>query len=189
MVDAKDSLQQFLDQQEQVENDGFFISDNESANWALRKIKEYTDIKTANNALAISETEKIEVWNKKENDKAQASIDYFQGLLGAYALKQRQANPKFKSLKLPNGKIKFVSPGAKYVYNDKEIVEYLKKTDRLDLVNTKTTEEPKKNEIKKLFIAQGNRLIDPDTGEFVEGVTVEKPEDVFKVEVNDDGKE
>lgn len=176
---SNQSLQEFLDKQEEVERESFVIQDDSSANWALRKIKQAKQQKEDNNALAIAEIEKINAWNKLENEKVQQDIDYFQGLLAAYALKKREENPKFKSQKLPNGRIRFKKQQPNYVYDDDTLLESLKNSGRTDLIKVKET--PDKASIKKAFVAQEGSLIDPDTGEFIDGVTVVEREDKFEV--------
>lgn len=173
------SLNEYLESQEQTEQESFKVTDDSAANWALRKIKHYQEQQEQNNALALAEIEKIEAWNKQENQKAQGSIDYFQGLLAAYALRKRETDPKFKSLKLPNGSIKFRKQQPAFKYDDDLLLQSLKKSDRADLIKVK--EMPDKTAIKKAFVLQDDRLIDPETGEFVEGVTVERREDKFEV--------
>lgn len=61
-------------------------------------------------------------------------------------------------------------------------MKFLEELEREDLL--KVTKEPKKAEIKKAFVINEDKLIDPDTGEVVDGVTIEHLEDEFKVEVD-----
>jgi len=174
------SLNEFLEEQEQTEKETFKVNDDSTANWTLRKIKQFQDEQKENNKLASLEIEKIEVWNKAENDKAQQSIDYFQGLLAYYALGKREADPKFKKLELPNGKIKFTKQQPKFNYDDDVLINYLKKSERTDLIKVKET--PDRATVKKIFTLQGEKLVDAETGEFVEGVIVEYREDKFSVD-------
>jgi len=184
MEQQKTSLHEFLDKQEEVEQEGFTIQDDQQANWALRKVRQFQQQQKENNALAESEIEKIQEWNDQENTKAQHSIDYFQGLLARYAMDKRKDDPKFKTLKLPNGKIRFAKQQPKFNYNDDEIIDALKQSNRTDLINTKET--PNKAEIKKRFEVNGNSLVDPETGEIIPGVSVEHRDEKFSVEVDEE---
>ncbi|MBP1971627.1 putative RNA-binding protein with RPS1 domain [Virgibacillus natechei] len=177
------NLNDYLDEQEQVENEAFTIKDDNAANWALRKIKQHQQQKEANNKLAVEEIEKLEAWNKSENDKAQQSIDYFQGLLSYYALSKREADPKWKSQKLPNGRIRFKKQQPKYVYNDESLMMSLKALGRHDLITVKET--PSKSDVKKSFVEQNGRLIDTETGALLDGVTVVDQEEKFEVATDD----
>jgi len=182
MNELQSSLNQYLEEQEQTERETFVVDTDEKANWALRKIKQAQQKQIEANALATEEQDKIEAWYQSEREKAQRDIDYFQGLLAYYALEKREKDPKFKSQKLPNGRIKFVKKQPKYNYDDKAVVEFLKNNNRTDLIRVK--EEPSKSDIKKAFVVNEDNLIDPDTGEVVDGITVEYLEDEFKVEVD-----
>ncbi|WP_193063419.1 host-nuclease inhibitor Gam family protein [Oceanobacillus oncorhynchi] len=184
MSELQDDLIQYLEEQEQTEKESYKIRNDSAANWALRKIKQAQQKQEEVNALAVDEIEKINRWSEEENAKNQKDIDYFQGLLAQYAMEKRQQDSEFKSLKLPNGRIRFQKKQPKYNYDDDAVVEYLKKNERTDLFQTTTTEKPLKNDIKKAFTINKDKLIDPDTGEVIDGVTVEHPDDEFKVEVD-----
>lgn len=173
------NLHDFLDNQEETEKEAFQVTDDASANWALRKIKQHQEQQKENNALAESEIEKVNAWLSAENGQAQQSIDYFQSLLAVYALKEREKNPKFKSMKLPNGTVRFRKQQPSFKYDDTKLVEYLEKAEETDLIKIK--KEPNKAEVKKLFVVLNGKLINPVTGELVEGVTIEEREDKFEV--------
>lgn len=173
------SLQDYLDEKEQVEKEAFKVEDDQAANWALRKISQMKKKIEANNQLAVSEIEKIEEWNKAENEKSQQSIDYFQGLLAEYALKKKENDPDFKTLKLPNGKLTFRKQQPEWKLDDSKVIESLKNAGEDDLI--KVTEKPKLAEIKKKFKASKGKAINPDTGEVIEGITVEDRPEKFGV--------
>lgn len=172
-------LYEFLDQQEQVENEAFEIKDDQQANWALRKIKQYKEQQKENIALAEAEISKIEEWLQAANGEAQGSIDYFQGLLAKYAMKKREEEPDFKSMKLPNGAIRFKKQQPKWKYDEKKLVESLKQAGHDELIRVK--EEPNKTAVKKMFVVNDGKVIDPATGEVIEGAEVEEREDRFEV--------
>lgn len=172
---SNESLQKYLDKQEQVESEKFKVTDESSANWALRKIAQMEKQIEANNELAVAEEEKIEAWRKSVNDTAQNSIDFFQSYLAEYAMSLKKENPKFKTLKLPNGQLSFRKQQPKWDLDDEKVLKTLKETGNDDLI--KVTEKPKIAEIKKAFKAHGTKAINPETGEVVEGITiVEQPE-------------
>jgi phage host-nuclease inhibitor protein Gam len=175
------SLHDFLDEQEEVEKKSFAVKDDSSANWALRKIKQMNDQVEQNNALALAEIDKIEQWNQSENERAQQSIDYFQGLLAEYAMRKKEEDPKFKSLKLPNGRIGFRKQQPKWNYHEETVLQALKQANLTDFINVKET--PKKADIKKAFEVSDGQVINPDTGEILKGVTIEERPDNFNVAV------
>lgn len=176
------NLQDYLDEQEQVEKEAFTITDDRAANWALRKIGQMQKQIEDNNALAVAEIDKIEAWNKQENQKSKDGIDYFQGLLSYYALSKREADPKFKSLKLPNGKIAFRKQQPKWSLDEEKVIQSLKDANASDLI--KVTEKPKLADIKKAFQVKDGKAIDMETGEVVEGITIEDQPDTFGVKTD-----
>lgn len=176
------SLHDFLDSQEEIENESFAVMDEKQANWALRKIKQYKDQIDQNNALADAEIEKIERWNNQEREKAQQNIDSFQALLADYAMEKRKEDPGFKSIKLPNGRIGFRKRQPKWDYDNEKVIKALEDAKLKDLIRVK--KEPIKTDIKKAFNAIGGKVINPKTGEVVEGITVTEQPDNFNVVVD-----
>ncbi|MED3737236.1 host-nuclease inhibitor Gam family protein [Virgibacillus pantothenticus] len=169
----------FIEQQEQQP---FVIDDDSKADWALRKIKLAQAKKEELSNFVQVEMEKLEAYQAQEQKKLDDEIDRMQGYLSAYALQKRENDPEFKSQNLPNGRLRFVKQQPKYHYDDKVLIESLKKAERSDLIKIKET--PDKATLKKVFVPNDGKLIDPDTGEVVEGVTIEEREEAFKVEVN-----
>lgn len=176
---SNDSLQEYLDEQEQVESERFKVTDESSANWALRKIAQKEQQIKANNELAAAEEQKIEAWRKQENEKAQNDIDFFQSYLAEYAMDLKKKDPKFKTLKLPNGELSFRKQQPEWILDDEKVIKALKESGKDDLI--KVTEKPKKDEIKKAFKAHGNKAINPETGEVVDGITIEERPEKFGV--------
>src|SRR5690625_1694606 len=97
MSELKERLNDFLDEQENTNDDRFKVENEQQANWALRKIKQYKDEIEKTNKLAEEEKEKIDMWAKQENESHQDSIDYFQSLLAEYAMKLKEDDPKMKT--------------------------------------------------------------------------------------------
>lgn len=172
------SLHEYLDEQEGVQDEGFKVDTEEKANWALRKLAKIEEQRQEDIALAEAEIQKIESWLEQKKEKHDRDTDYFQGLLAAYAQERRREDPKFKSLKLPNGVVRFRKQQPKYHYVDDRLLESLKAHGRDDLIKVK--ESPDKANLKKQFAVNGDKLFNPDTGEALEGVTVEYRDDKFE---------
>jgi len=175
------SLHDFLDEQEETEKESFAVTDDNKANWALRKIGQLNDQIDDNNALAQSEIDKIEQWNKEVNVSSSNSIDYFQSLLAQYAADKKAEDPKFKSLKLPNGNFGFRKRQPKWNYDNEKVVQALEKAEMNDLIRVK--KEPAKADIKKAFAVNDGQVINPQTGEVIEGITIEEQADSFTLKV------
>lgn len=170
------SLNEYLDQQNEV-NEKFTVDSDEKANGVLRKIAALEQKKQANDELAQAEIEKIKAWLEQVNGALDQDIEYFQGLLAQYAEAQRKLNPKFKSRKLPNGKFGFRKKPAKWQYDDTKLLEYLKQNGMAEFVRIK--EEANKAALKKKVKVADGKVVDPETGQILEGVTVEDQGEVF----------
>jgi phage host-nuclease inhibitor protein Gam len=181
MEQSQPTLQEFLDDQEQVNAESFVIDTEEKANWALRKIRSLKEKKQDNIALAEAEISKIDAWLESVNEKVDRDAEYFQNMLAAYAQKRRNEDSKFKSLKLPHGKIAFRKQQPKWEYDDSKLLESLKSSGLDDLIRIK--EEPDKTAIKKRLVVSGEFAVNPDSGELIGGITIQQREDDFKVEV------
>lgn len=177
------TLNEFLDEQEQVESDRFVVDDEQKANWALRKIKEYQQQIIENDKLADDEIRKIEDWRKGRNNSAKESIEYFEGLLMEYALNRRDQDEDFKSISLPNGNFGFRKQQPRWKYDDEALLNYLEQSQMNNLI--RTTKAPNKAEIRKQFEIHGNKVINTETGEFVEGIEIIDRPEKFNVRVSD----
>src|SRR5690625_5230200 len=137
-----------------------------------------------NNNLADAEIHKIEQWRERENEQANNSIKYFQGLLAEYAVSKREKDPHLKTINLPNGRFGFRKRQPKWKYDNEKVVETLEKLGMTDLVRIK--KEPKKSDIKKVFEVVNGKAVNPETGEVVEGIEVINQGESFGWRVNDE---
>ena len=166
-MDLQSSLNDYLNQQD---NDQWKVKDESSADWALRKIKEHEDEIKRINDFAEQEVSKIEDWAKGEVEQHKRNIDYFQGKLAEYAMNLKEEDDNFKSLKLPNGRVRFRKQQPQWKYDDKTLIQSLKRSGMTDYI--KVEEKPVKNDIKKVLEVVDGKAINPETGEVVEGIEV-----------------
>ena len=164
------------------EKEGFKIKDVEQVNWAFRKIRAYKNEIEQNNKLADKEIERINSWRKKENEAAENSIEYFEGLITEYFVKMREVDPKYK-VSTPYGKVSTRKQQPKWNYDDKKVVEWLKENGKEELIRVK--EEPSKADIKKAFKVAGNNVVTEDV-EIVEGIEIEKRGEKINIKVVED---
>lgn len=181
MSELKERLNDFLDEQENTNDDRFKVENEQQANWALRKIKQYKDEIEKTNKLAEEEKEKIDMWAKQENERHKDSIDYFQSLLAEYAMKLKEDDPELKTTSLPNGELQFRKQQPKWEYKNDVLVGSLKKAGMNDLIRIK--EEPKKSDIKKAVEVVDGKAINKETGEVIEGITITERGEKFVVKV------
>ncbi|MBB6215627.1 phage host-nuclease inhibitor protein Gam [Anaerosolibacter carboniphilus] len=179
MLNQLDLLEIEEVQQSGVQENRFIINDIEGVNWAFRKIKAYHNQKAEIEALAKAEIERIQTWLVNEAKQIDESIAFFEGKLTEYAVVQREADPKFKC-STPYGKIGFRKQQPKWEYDEEKAIHSLKEAGLKELIRVK--EEPKKDEIKKLFRVVDGKAVDPD-GQIIDGITITDREDKLEIKV------
>ena len=164
---------------ESIEREGFKIEDKQSAEWALRKIKALNDQIEETNKLVELETERIKLWQERENKSAQDSILFFEGLLLEYMVKERELDPKIKSIKLPHGTVRFKKQQPEYVRDEPKLIDWAKESQRMDLVKIKESFDW--STLKKDITVVAGNVVDKVTGEIIEHVKGVEREDKFEV--------
>jgi len=173
-------LEQYeIQEVEQQEREGFKIESLDQVNWAFRKIKAFNTKKAEIEALAKAEIDRINNWKEKELSGITGSIEFFEGLLTAYAITQKKMDPKFKC-STPYGKIGFRKQQPKWEYDEEELIKSLKAAGMSDFIRTK--EEPKKNEIKDAVTVVNGKAINSN-GEILEGITVVEQGEAISIKV------
>jgi hypothetical protein len=178
--------EQDTDQEERfkIENDG-------QADWALEKIIDLKEKQKENEELAEErkaplekKIAKIEAWQDRQNEKLQDNIEYFEGLLTEYAMNLKEDDEDIKTYSLPFGKLKFRKQRPKWKYHDSMLLNSIKKADRDDLIKIK--ESVDKREFKKQVEVAGNQVVNPETGEVIEGVEVQERGEKFSIDVEEE---
>jgi len=164
---------------ETVEREGFKIEDKQSVEWALRKIKALKIQVEENNQLAQAEIDRINDWKERENKSAQNSILFFEGLLLEYMVKEREQDPKVKSIKLPHGTVRFKKQQPEYVRDEPKLIEWAKESQRIDLIKLKESFDW--STLKNGITVVAGNVVDKSTGEVIEHVKVIEKEDKFEV--------
>lgn len=155
------------------------IDDDSAAEWALRHVRE------AEQALGdIAEKAKlwqqsIVDWEAHEAAPLLARRSFFEGRLIAYQLRRRLANPDAKTLNLPSGKVTSLPATSTLAFDDNLLQTWA--VDRPELVRVKV--EPALDPIRKAFVEKDDKLVDPETGEIIDGATVTQPVIPFSIKV------
>lgn len=185
-LDLEHDLNAYLAETQETEPDSFIVDSESKADWALRKIREAEARIAQVQQFAQKRIDEINAWVDKITANEQRSIEYFSGLLEVYHRKQFEANPRLKTIKLPSGELQIRKAQPQYARDDEKLVAWLK-VRYPELVKVKET--PDWSEAKKRFQIAGRRLVDPDTGELVDGVEVYEPEaPTFKVKTYGEGE-
>jgi hypothetical protein len=93
-----------------------------SAAWAMAHYAEADAAISAIEAQAVEWYQRIDEWMKHEAAPHRRTLEFFDGELRRYALDVREADPKRKSVVLPNGKVQTTGTSAKVVVTDEDAV-------------------------------------------------------------------
>jgi hypothetical protein len=167
-----------IEDQQEEQYQGFHITDDHLAEWAIQKIKEAQGDTAKWQAHFAAQLEKIKAAN-------QSTIDFMTGALGSYFTtvphKETKTQAKYD---LPSATLIRKQQQPTYDRDNDALLAYLDGSKRDDLVRVKR--EPKWDEVKKAYAVQGETMVDPETGEVVAGVKVIARPDVFDVKIKED---
>ena len=160
----------------------FSLTNDQMANWALRKVAKIRAEFLADAAMAETELQRISTWLTERQKKAQRSEEFFTSLLTVYFAPLHEADPKVKTFSLPAGKVQFRAQQPSFTRDDVTLVYWLKEHDLADYV--KVVESPEWGELKKVLVVANGKAALKDTGEILDGVTVEERAEIVRVEVS-----
>lgn len=171
---------------EEEAKERFKIESTEQANWAFRKLRAISAKASEIKALADAERARIDEWEKKELSILENSTEFFEGLLTEYFVRQKEVDPQFK-LSTPYGKVSSRKQQPKWNYEDEKLIPYLENY-KPELIRIK--KEVNKNNFKKAVkekdgftLMDDGRVVSSETGEFIEGITIEERPDSINVKV------
>lgn len=169
-----------------TEGTNFKISDLDSANWAFRKLAAIERKRKEIKELADREIERIKDWQQQEEEGLNNSKEFFEGLLTEYFVRQKEVDPKFK-ISTPYGKVSSRKQQPKWNYEDEKLIGYLEHY-KPELIRIK--KEVNKNEFKEaiqekdgFILMDDGKIVSNETGELIEGVTVEERPDSINIKV------
>lgn len=166
-----------LEELEQEER--FTVTDDQNADWCLRKIAE-----------ADAELARLTEWYERQKalatERRDSRVAYFTGLLQEYFSTVPAHETKTMSkYTLPSGELVLTKAKADYTKADDEKLLRWCVTNDPDLV--KVTTVPKWADIKKRLTVVEGKIVDKETGLFVDGVEIEEKPEEFKVKARDNG--
>lgn len=152
---------------------GFRVTDDSSAEWCLKKIKEAkADVQRWSEFYADQ--------MKKVKESADSSIAYFEAKLEEYFESvPHKATKTQESYILPSGKLVRKQQQPEYAINDDELIPWLKQN---TFGYVKVKESADWAALKKTVTVVGSNVVSRE-GEIIPGVSVTQRPDVFKVEV------
>ena len=132
--------------------------------------------------LADAQIQKIEEKVAAAERRFQNGTRFLTGKLAEYFETVPHKTTKTKaSYRLLSGTLTRKFGGATMKQDDEKLVEFLKGSGQLEFI--KTEEKPRWGDFKKRLEIMGGSVVDKETGEIVEGVTVETKPDTFTVDV------
>ena len=160
-------------------HDTWEIRDDKAAEWAVEQIRNAQADTLRWQGHFARQLEAIRKANQETIDYMTAQLERYFDTLPHKVTKTQE------SYGLPGAKLVRKLRAPAYVVDDARLVQHLKVTapELVDVV-----EKPRWGEYKKRCELRDGELVDKETGELVEGVTVEEREAVFSVEVKKDGE-
>ena len=158
------------------------ITDDGCADWACRKIAEEKAELDRIRELAEAQIQKIEEKLAAAERRYENGTRFLTGKLAEYfETVPHKATKTKESYRLLSGTLTRKFGGSQMKQDDAQLVQYLKDSGQLEFI--KTEEKPKWGDFKKRLEIMGGSVVDKETGEIVEGVTVETKPDTFTVDV------
>jgi hypothetical protein len=165
--------------EETPQKEAFIVDDLNKATWAMRKLREVVVHLEANVEIAKAEKARIDAWLEEVNKPLLSEREFFEGHLTMYLRKQRQEDDSIKTISTPYGKITSRATQPKWDFTD-ELTDWLLNHND-NLVRIKY--EVDKTELKKSYEVEGDKAIDPKTGEVVPHIQITPADISYKVEV------
>src|SRR5690606_19417484 len=139
---AEDYLR-YVEEQIEAQEEGFRIDNDERAEWAVRKIKQAKENIERRKAFVQAEIERLQAWQKLQDERDQATIDRMTSLLHPYFESLRPNLGKRKSYSLPSGTLQVRTAQVSYARDEEQLLSYAR---QIGLVRVKET--PDWSEIK-----------------------------------------
>lgn len=158
------------------------IDQPELANRMLRRVMRERRLFAEDEALVQAEKDHLDAF--LERSRAAHDTSFLEMQLQRYHEARLERDPKAKTIHLPSGTLVARKRPDHWEFDDEAFLEWAK-TRRTDLVRTK--EEVDRTAVKKALIVNNDgRVLDFDSGEFVESVTVTPGEIAFSIKGSED---
>lgn len=179
MTEAMDYEQILDDEIEIPEKEGFVIDTPEKANWAVCKIKDARRRRDLFNMAAMSKIERMNERIRENEERCENETAFLLSALSRYIDTVPAKKTKTqKSFILPDGKLKKKFSSKVFKADEEKLTEYLK--DDEDYI--KIIKKPLWAEFKKILKDVDGNVVRTDTGEIVEGVSIEEKAESFDIE-------
>lgn len=157
----------------------FKVTNAKTADWVFRKILYINKKIKEVEEIAQEEINRIENWNKRENQRYEDIKDFFESLIINHIFEQKAIDPSYK-LSTPYGSAYMKAAAEKWIYDEEMVIKWLDKNNK-NLINIKKTID--KRELKKVSAVIDGNAIDVNTGEVIEGINIEPGENIVVIKV------
>jgi len=163
-------------------NEGWHITDDSTADWALRRIAWHQQQIERRKQFVQREIERLQAYLQAETERHERSIRFFESHLRAYfeQLRQQGLLGDRKTYRLPHGALQMRAKSPKFERDDKQLLEWARQHGLV-----RVSEAPDWSTIKeRLAVTDSMVVVDRETGEVVPGVIVAEPAgETFSVKV------
>ena len=147
----------------------FKIEDDKTADWAIQTIAAEEQERDRLIALAQEEIKDLEDRIEEIKRKCDNETAYLRSCLYNYfSIVPHKSTKTQESYKLLSGTLVFKKPTAKIIHDDDKLIEYLDGTEYVEVKKSL-----KWGELKKSLEISGNDIINSETGEVMEGCSIE----------------
>lgn len=183
---AENAIFEFYDSIDDVagtteeQREAFRITNDNEADWAVRKIKESKAEYDRINEIAAKQIQRVGEALEAAGKRHQNNTAFLTGKLREYFQTVPHKETKTQEqYQLLSGKLVWTLPKQTIQHDDAALLDFLKTSGRTEYI--KTTEAPAWGEYKKALAIEGAQVIDTETGEIVPGLTVSETEAKFEV--------
>lgn len=173
-----EKLNEFIEKEEFNEDEGFRVTDDGKADWAVRKIAEHKKEIDRIKDFAKERIEQIKRWQESEVESLENNIDFLESLLQEYLYNTEQ-----KRIKLPSGNVNIRKQQPKWVYNDSLVLDALEKAQMDEFIRIK--KEVNKSELRKHVEIVNGKAVNKETGEVIDGIEIVERGETVSVRVNE----
>lgn len=150
-------------------NESFSIKNDNTADWAIRTIKEEEAERDRLIEIAKNQINELNCQIEQLNDKCENKTKFLKGHLQMYfgTVPHKETKTQ-ETYKLLSGSLIFKKPSTKIIHDDEKLIKLL---DGTEFVETKKS--LRWGEYKKNLVINDNNVIDSNTGEVIDACTVE----------------
>lgn len=168
----------------EIDKEEWHIKNDSDADWALKRIAEQRADKDRILSIGEKEIEDIKVSMEKTQKSFDSFESYMNGKLLEYFLtvEHRKTKAGTQQYKLLRGTLQMKPAAKKPIVNEEQLVEWLAANDMTDYIKTK--QSPAWGDLKKSLDLSGDVPVVKETGEVVEGVTLEDVPETFEIKLS-----